>query len=75
MDEKKKGLEIYFNYRALTDDETKKYGTQNTQEMLTSSVLSRISSEISEKGGVREFGRNDPLKEVIINLLGTVITI
>jgi adenine-specific DNA-methyltransferase len=50
VDEGKKELEIFFNYRTLSEEETKKYGTRNTQEALTSSALNRSFSEMDEMG-------------------------
>lgn len=47
VDDEKKTVEIHFEYRALTDDEKKKFGTRNVQEGLVSATVDKIFSETS----------------------------
>lgn len=50
IDEERKELEIYFNWRSLTEEEKKKQGKRNTQETITSSIITKLYLEIGDKG-------------------------
>ena len=50
LDGEKKKLNIFFNWRALVDEEKKKYGTRNVQESITSDASNRLLSEIGDEG-------------------------
>jgi len=50
LNEEKKELNIYFNWRQLSDEEKKNYGTKNIQEIITSSAIKRLFLEIGDKG-------------------------
>jgi len=50
LDREKKKLNIFFNWRALVDEEKKKYGTRNVQESITSDASNRLLSEIGDEG-------------------------
>jgi len=54
LDEKKKELDVYFNYRALTEEEKKKHGAKNTQDKIVSSAVNKLLSELGEKGPSKE---------------------
>jgi len=47
VDDEKKIIDIYFEYRALSDEEKRKFGTRNVQEALVTDAIDRIFSEIS----------------------------
>jgi adenine-specific DNA-methyltransferase len=53
VDEEKKTVDVYFEYRALTDEEKRKLGKRNVQELLVADGLDRIFSELggSSVGG------------------------
>ena len=57
LDEEKKELEIFFNWRVLVDEEKKKYGTRNVQETIVSDAFSKLLSEIGDKGPATELRR------------------
>lgn len=57
FDEGKKELDIYFNYRELTEEERKKYGTRNTQESIVLEAVNKILSKLGEKGPVEELSK------------------
>ena len=50
LDEEKKELDAFFNWRALANEEKKNYGTRNVQETITSNAVNKLLSEISNKG-------------------------
>lgn len=56
-DESQKELNLFFNWRALVDEEKKKYGTKNVQETIVSDAVKRLLSEIGEKGSGIELHR------------------
>jgi adenine-specific DNA-methyltransferase len=47
VDEEQKIVDVYFEYRVLTDEEKRKFGTRNVQEALVKEAIDRIFSEIS----------------------------
>jgi adenine-specific DNA-methyltransferase len=47
IDEEKKNVNIYFEWRALVEDEKRKFGTRNVQETLVTDAVDRIFSETS----------------------------
>jgi adenine-specific DNA-methyltransferase len=47
VDEEKKTVDVYFEWRALSDDEKRKFGTRNIQEALVVDAIDRIFSEVS----------------------------
>jgi adenine-specific DNA-methyltransferase len=66
LDEKKKGLDIYFNWRSLTNEEKKRFGERNIQEVLTSDAVSKLLSKIAEGGLVKELCRKADEEETLI---------
>lgn len=50
LDEERKELDIFFNWRALVEEENEKYGTRNVQETITSGAVKSLLSEIGDKG-------------------------
>ena len=57
LDEQKKELCIFFNWRMLVDEEKKKYGARNVQETITSEAVNRLLAAIGNKGPGIELGR------------------
>jgi adenine-specific DNA-methyltransferase len=49
LDEEKKELNIYFNYREITDEEKEKYGAKDTQETITSHIVKTVFSKIGDR--------------------------
>jgi len=47
VDEEKRVVDIYFEWRALTDEEERKFGTRNVQDLLVVDAIDRIFSETS----------------------------
>jgi len=54
LQEQDRELKIFFNWRALTDEEKTKYGTKNTQAAIASDIVSRLFSGMSDKEPVPE---------------------
>jgi adenine-specific DNA-methyltransferase len=50
LDEEKKELDIFFRWRALSDEERKKYGIRNIRESIASDAVNRLLAEIGDKG-------------------------
>jgi len=50
IDEEQKIVDVYFEYRALADEEKRKFGTKNVQEALVADAIDKIFSEV---GGSR----------------------
>jgi len=50
VDEEKKIVDIYFEWRALTDEEERKFGKRNVQDALVVDAVDRIFSETSGSG-------------------------
>jgi len=50
LDEYQKELDIFFNWRALVDEEKKKYGVRNVQATIASDAVKRLLSELGNKG-------------------------
>lgn len=48
VDEEKKVVDIYFEWRALTDQEKRKFGKRNVQDALVKDAFNRITSETSD---------------------------
>jgi adenine-specific DNA-methyltransferase len=49
LDEEKIELNIFFQWRALSDEEKKKYGTRNVQENVASDAINRLLTKITDK--------------------------
>jgi len=47
VDDEKKNVNIFFEYKKLMDEEVRKFGTRNIQEELTKGAIDRIFSEIN----------------------------
>jgi adenine-specific DNA-methyltransferase len=47
IDDEKRVVDVYFEWRALTDEEKRKFGTRNVQEALVVDAIDRIFSETS----------------------------
>jgi adenine-specific DNA-methyltransferase len=47
IDEEKRVVDIYFEWRALTDEEERKFGKRNVQDLLVVDAIDRIFSETS----------------------------
>ena len=50
LDPEKKELTIFFEYRGLTDEEKKEYGSRNVQENIIDSVNEKILDSITDDG-------------------------
>jgi len=48
FDEKKNELNIYFEYRALTDEEKEKYGKQVVQEKINEEIIQTLREKVSQ---------------------------
>jgi len=47
IDDEKRNVDVYFKYRALVDEEKKRFGTRNVQEALVVAAIDGIFSETS----------------------------
>jgi len=50
LDEEKKEMNIFFSWRALGEEEKKKFKARNVQESITSDIVDRLLSKIGDKG-------------------------
>lgn len=57
LDDEKKELNLFLNWRTLVDVEKKKYGTRNVQEKIVSDVVKKLLSQIGDKGPGTELRR------------------
>lgn len=72
VDEEKKVVDVYFEWRALTDEEERKFGKRNVQDLLVVDAVDRIFSETSGSsvGGllrVKENGEKTVLEKHLDN--------
>ena len=49
LDEENRELDIHFNYRELTADEKRAYGTRNVQKKVNTRIVNRVFSKIGDK--------------------------
>ena len=66
LDERKKELDVFFNWRALVDQENEKYGTRNVQEAITSDTVKNLLSEIGDKGPGTELRKKFDEEETLL---------
>jgi len=57
LDEARKELNIYFNYREISSDEKNNFGTKNVQDTITAYSVGKIFSEIGDRGPEKELNR------------------
>lgn len=50
LDDEKKELDIFFNWRVLIDEEKRRFGTRNVQETIVSDTVRGLLSQIGDKG-------------------------
>jgi adenine-specific DNA-methyltransferase len=72
VDEEKRVVDIYFEWRALTDEEERKFGKRNVQDALVVDAIDRIFSETSGSGvgsllRVKENGEKTVLEKHVEN--------
>jgi adenine-specific DNA-methyltransferase len=71
LDEEKKELTIFFEYRGLTDAEHKEHGTRNVREKIIESVKEEILNSITDDGLKGSLGRTKDQKTLLEKHLNT----
>lgn len=57
LDEDKREAFLHFDWRAITDDEKRKYGARNVQEAITSDIVAKFLTDISDNDLAKELRR------------------
>lgn len=57
LDEDKREAFLHFDWRAITDDEKRKYGARNTQEAITSGIVAKFLTDIGDNDLAKELRR------------------
>lgn len=68
LNEERKELNIFFNWRTLADEEKEKYGTRNVQETTTSEAVKRLLSEIGKKASGIELRRKMDEEKTLLEI-------
>jgi len=66
LDEENKELDIFFDYRKLTDPEKRKYRTRNIQKAITSETVNKLLLGIGDKGPGIELRRKSDQNDVTL---------